>query len=311
MTSVPVIDIAGLRSPDLDERQRVADELGAACESIGFLSVVNHGIPDDLVASAFEQTRRVFALPDEVKLGGTWSADHENRGYEPLEYQQLDSEALPDRKEAWSLGPEHLAGKTGPMQERNVWPDLDGFREPIEQYHLAAMDLCERLMAAMALALDLPEDHFRPFHQAPVCTLRLLHYPPRPAGIPDASIGAGAHTDWGAVTVLAQDEVGSLEVQDKSGTWVPVAPEPGAFVINIGDLMQRWTNDRYTSTRHRVIGVPSSDRYSIVCFHDLDHDAVIECLPTCVAADNPPRYEATTAGAHLTAKFKASMDVAS
>lgn len=309
MASVPIIDIGDLRSPDLSKRQRVADDLGNACETIGFLSVVNHGISQDVVGAAFEQMKRVFALPDEVKLNGSWSPDHENRGYEPVGHQQLDADAMPDAKEAWTFGPEHLVGISGPMQQGNVWPELDGFRQPIERYHLAAMDLCERLLDAMALSLGLPEGYFAPFHQAPVCSMRLLHYLPRPVAATSRSFGAGAHTDWGAVTVLAQDDSGSLEVLDKANVWVPVPPEPGAFVINVGDMLQQWTNDRYVSTRHRVLGVPGRERYSIACFHDLDHEAILECLPTCCSPDNPARYEPTTAGAHLQASYAASMDI--
>ena len=309
MASVPIIDIGDLRSPELSKRQRVADDLGHACETIGFLTVVNHGISQDVVDAAFEQMERVFALPDEVKLKGSWSPDHQNRGYEPVGHQKLDAAALPDAKEAWTLGPEHLVGISGPMQQGNVWPELDGFREPIERYHLAAMDLCERLLEAMALSLGLPEGYFAPFHQAPVCTLRLLHYLPRPAEATSRSFGAGDHTDWGAVTVLAQDDSGSLEVLDETNTWVPVPPEPGAFVINVGDMLQQWTNDRYVSTRHRVLGVPGRERYSMACFHDLDHEAILECLPTCCSPDNPARYEPTTAGAHLQAKYAASMAI--
>lgn len=310
MAPVPVIDIGPLRSPNVKDRERVADELGRACETIGFLSVVNHGISEAVVDGAFEQTRRLFSLPDAEKRKGIWTEDHHNRGYEPTGAQQLDADANPDFKEAWSLGPEHLTGISGPMQEANVWPELEGFRDPIERYHIAAMDLCERILDALGLSLGLPEGYFAPFHRVPVCTLRMLHYPPRPATATERSFGAGAHTDWGAVTVLAQDGVGSLEVLDKSNEWVGVPPTHGAFVVNVGDLLEQWSNGRYVSTMHRVIGVPEQDRYSIACFHDLDHDAVIECLPTCCSADNPPKFEPTTAGKHLEMKYLASMGLA-
>lgn len=205
------------------------------------------------------------------------------------------------------FSPERLTGSS-PMQGENLWPPLDGFRNPIERFHDAAMDLCEQLLRAMALSLDLAEDHLAPFHAAPVCTLRLLHYP-RPVDADVEDFGAGAHTDWGAVTVLAQDDSGSLEVLSKSGEWVDVPPIPGAFVINVGDLMQRRTNDRYVSTMHRVIGVPGTDRYSIACFFDLDHDARIECLPTCASSDVPPRHAPITAGEHLTERSSLTVEL--
>ncbi len=305
--TVPSIDLTDLFSANLADRRSVATEIGEACEDVGFLTVVGHGISTTVIDEAFRQTQRLFDLPDEVKMADAWTPDSPNRGYDPAGRQRLDENAAADRKEAWSLGPEHLAGSSGPMQLDNVWPDLEGFKAPIMAYHRAAMDLCERLLRAMALSLALPEDFFTPFHTNPVCTLRLLHYPARPAAAGADEFGCGAHTDWGAVTVLAQDDAGSLEVQAKDGSWVGVDPEPGSLVINVGDLLAQWTNDRYTSTRHRVIGVPDRSRYSVACFFDLDHDAVIEVLPTCVDAANPPRYDATTAGEHLQARFEASM----
>lgn len=306
--NVPVVDISDLSAGMAGRRQRAADQLGRACETIGFAVVVGHGIDQALVESAFTQTRRLFALPAEEKMQAAWRPEAPNRGYDPPGHQRLDACAPPDHKEAWTFGPEHLVGSSGPMQAANVWPRLGGFRRAIEAYHLAAMDLAERLLEAMALSLGLPDSHFRQFHTRPVCSLRLLHYPPRATSAHPTGFGAGAHTDWGAVTVLAQDDAGTLEVQTTAGDWLEVPPIDGGFVVNVGDLLARWTNDRYTSTMHRVIGLDEEDRYSIACFYDLDHDAVIECLPTCCSEENPARYEPTTAGEHLQARFAASID---
>ncbi|MEM7338868.1 MAG: 2-oxoglutarate and iron-dependent oxygenase domain-containing protein [Actinomycetota bacterium] len=303
---VPVIDVAGLFSSDESNRRATANEIGEACENVGFLTVVGHGVDADLCAAVLHETRRLFTISDAEKAAAAWNDERPNRGYDPAGRQRLDADAAADLKEAWSLGPEHLVGSS-PMQQANVWPSLDGFKPVVAAYHAAAMSLCERLMRAMALSLDLDEDYFEPFHQAPVCTLRLLHYPPRPTDATAGQFGAGAHTDWGAVTVLLQDGEGSLEVQARDGSWIEVEPQPESFVINVGDLLAQWTNDRYTSTRHRVLGVAERERYSVACFYDLDHDAVIEVLPTCVSDDNPARYAPTTAGRHLQAKFDASM----
>ena len=304
--AVPIIDVSGLADDDLEVRRAVAREIGRACESIGFLAVGGHGIDAAVVDAAFEQVRRVFDLPMDDKLALAMDDEHVNRGYDPPGRQRLDAGASADAKEAWSLSPEHLVG-TGPMSGPNRWPDLDGFREPIERYHREAMALCERLLRAMALSLDLDEGHFERFHRAPTCTLRLLRYPPRAPDAGDADFGAGAHTDWGAVTVLAQDDAGSLEVRDKAGAWVGVPAVPGTLVVNVGDLLQRWTNDRYTSTMHRVLGVPGRERHSIACFFDLDHDALIECLPTCTSPERPARHEPVTAGEHLERRYLESV----
>lgn len=304
---VPVIDVAGLVAEDEAGRRATAEIIGSACEDVGFLTIVGHGIAPELTAAVLEQTARLFDLDDDLKQACSWTDERPNRGYDPSGHQRLDADAPVDLKEAWAFGPENLAGSSGPMQMANVWPDLPGFREPIETYHHTAMELCARLLRAMALSLGLEENYFAPFHRSPVCTLRMLHYPARPDDAPDAQLGAGAHTDWGAITVLLQDESGSLEVQAADGRWIPVEPEPGALVVNVGDLLAQWTNDRYTSTRHRVIGVPGRSRYSVACFFDLDHDAQIECLSTCVSEDNPARYEPTTAGRHLQERFLASV----
>jgi isopenicillin N synthase-like dioxygenase len=160
------------------------------------------------------------------------------------------------------------------------------------------MRLCER-------ALSLPAGHFGGFMRQPTCTTRLLHYPPQPAVVAPGQIGCGAHTDWGALTLLAQDDAGGLQVQGRDGTWTDVTPIPGAFVVNIGDLMARWTHDRWRSTMHRVVNrVAGRERYSIAYFFDLDAEAVILPLPGCVPAGETPRYGPITAGEHLVEMYR-------
>ncbi|MEQ8839378.1 MAG: 2-oxoglutarate and iron-dependent oxygenase domain-containing protein [Acidimicrobiales bacterium] len=306
MSHVPVIDVAGLTSDDPRVRSSVAAEIGEACRTIGFLSVTGHGVPDEVIDAAFAATRQVFDLSFDEKMKSAWDDQHPDRGYDPPGSQRLGADAAPDLKEAWAFSPERFAGSSR-MHGANQWPDLPSFRAPIERYHNEAMRLCERILGAMALSLDLDEHHFAEFHQQPICTLRIHHYPPRPDDAAENEFGTGAHTDWGAVTVLAQDASGSLQVKAKDGSWVDVPPTPGAFVINVGDLLSRWTNDRYVSTEHRVLGVPGVDRHSIACFFDLDEDAVIEVLPTCISAADPARYGPITAGDYIEQRFLASI----
>jgi isopenicillin N synthase-like dioxygenase len=309
--AVPTIDISGLFSSDLDERRVVARAIGQACEDIGFLTVTGHGVHPGLVREVFGQTRRVFARSAGEKMIYAWDEDHPNRGYDPPASQRLDADAAPDRKEAWSFSPEHVLSSPHPMQGPNRWPELAGFQTPVIRYHEAIIELAARLLGAMALSLDLPEDTFAAYHRNPICTLRLLHYPPRSGRATDSEFGAGAHSDWGALTILAQDDAGSLEVLDKRGTWIGVPPRDDAFVVNVGDLLALWTNDRYTSTMHRVRGVPDRDRYSVACFFDLDPDARIECLPSCTTQTRPPIYSPTTPGDHLLERYRASLGVPS
>jgi len=174
-------------------------------------------------------------------------------------------------------------------------------------YQAAVRSLGDRVLAMLALSLELPEDYFVPFYDMPGTTLRLLRYPPHPQAALANQLGAGAHTDWGGVTMLAQDDLGGLEVRNVADEWIQAVPIPGTFVINLGDLMQRWTNGLYRSNMHRVKNNSSTrDRYSIPFFYSPRPDSRIECLPTCTDAEHPPQFEACTAAEHTYEMFRRS-----
>lgn len=291
----------------------------------GFFAVAGHGVPAPVVAAAFDASQRFFALAEADKRrwhidgwadrapwlpaasaphGGTQSLGRPGgllkRGFDPIGWQSLDPGKPPDVKESFYLGVEAL----GP----NQWPDealVSGFRAATTAYATAMEVLARRLMALFEAALGLRAGHFDAFMRHPTCTTRLLHYPPQPAAAAPGQIGCGAHTDWGALTLLAQDDAGGLQVQRADGRWLDVPPQPGAFVVNVGDMMQRWTNDRWRSTMHRVINRASGrDRYSIAYFFDLDAEAVIVPLAECIGAGRPPRYAPITAGEHLAEMYR-------
>ncbi|MBL8376503.1 MAG: isopenicillin N synthase family oxygenase [Burkholderiales bacterium] len=292
--SVALIDLAA-GSP-----AAAARALGAAFAGNGFCAVTGHGVPAPVQEAAFAANRRFFALPESVKT--RWHIDRspQRRGFDPVGWQALDPERPPDLKESFYLGVEAI----GP----NQWPDeglVPGFRAACADYARHMEALARRLMTLIEMALHLPRGHFDAFMRAPICTTRLLHYPPRPAAIAPGQLGCGAHTDWGAISLLAQDDAGGLQVRSAGGDWEDVAPIPGALVVNTGDMMQRWTNDRWPSTLHRVINRASGrERYSIAYFFDLDADAAIEPLASCVDADHPPRYAPITAGEHLAEMYR-------
>ncbi len=241
------------------------------------------------------------------------------RGYLPvggnaLAYT-LDRESPPDLIEAFTFGrfdlpqtPYYRAHRET-WFEPNIWPTRPpGFRERLCTYYRAMERLAEILMRIFALALDMPETFFSDKIDRHITAMRLNHYaeasrPPLPG-----QLRAGAHTDYGSLTILlATDAAGGLQVRGGDGTWCDVAPVPGTFIVNLGDLMAQWTNDRWVSTLHRVVNPPAarragSRRASIAFFHQPNHDALIECLPTCRQPDDPPRYAPTTSGAHLLAK---------
>lgn len=298
----------GLPLIDLDEGcdAELAQRIDAALCSAGFFGIQGHGVPDAVVGAVFDANRRFFALPQADKERCHINGWPLKRGFDPIGWQALDLSQPPDVKESFYLGVEAI----GP----NQWPHeslVPGFNAACTAYSAAMESLARRLMALFELALALPAGHFNRFMQHPTCTTRLLHYPPQPAQSAQGQIGCGAHTDWGALTLLAQDDAGGLQVQAVDGRWLDVPPVPGAFVVNIGDMMQRWTNDRWPSTVHRVINPFSDrDRWSIAYFFDLDAESRIEPLPSCTRADRPARYGPITAGEHLIEMYRKTTVVA-
>ena len=308
-SALPIIDISGLSGTETSSRLAVAKQLRQACLDKGFFYVKNHGIPEDLVARVFSESEKFFALPQDQKLALDKANSKANRGYEPLKGQTLEAGAPPDLKEGFYIGPEHaaddprvLAGKFnhGP----NQWPAaLPGFHATMSEYFAALLGLGERLMRGMAISLDLPENNFKAFCTEPMATLRLLHYPPQRPDDPNQR-GAGAHTDFGGLTLLRQDGVGGLQVWDQeSQGWIHADPVPGTFIVNLGDMIARWTNDRYRSTLHRVINTSGHERYSVPFFYVGNYDHEVACIPTCLGPGQTATYPPTTVEAHLRAMY--------
>jgi len=308
------IPIIALDAPTAE----VTAALRAAWLAHGFCYVVNHGVPAALVADQFDWAARFFALPRAEKAAISLFHSPARRGWEDLGAQTLDAESQPDRKESFYSGvdypPEHpnvRAGLNG--YGANQWPAaLPGFAAQMERYTTACTTLAERLMRCMALSLDLDAQFFDASLREPMITLRLLRYPPQPAGAGDDVFGAGAHTDWGAVTILAQDAIGGLEVQTAAGAWVAAPPVPASFVVNLGDMIPRWTNGRYRSTPHRVINANASgrDRYSVPFFFSPNYHARIEAVPGSVPAGEAPRFAPCTAGEHLEDMYRRTYGIA-
>jgi isopenicillin N synthase-like dioxygenase len=318
-TSIPVVDFSGSFSPHLEDRKSIAWEIHKACRETGFFYIANHRVPRNLIESQFDHAQRFFALPLERKLALHMSKSPSAAGYEPIEGQILASQddsaekAPPDLKEsfycAMELPDDHpWARKRIRSFGHNQWPvDLPGFKEQMLAYHGAMRQLGDRVLAMLALSLDLPEGHFAALYGMPGAMLRLLRYPPHSHATATNQLGAGAHTDWGGITLLAQDNLGGLEVRNVDGEWIQAKPIPDTFVINLGDLMQRWTNDIYRSNMHRVRNNSASrERYSIPFFYSPGPDSMIECLPTCTDPEHPPKYPPCTASQHISEMFRRS-----
>ena len=309
--TLPVIDISGLSSSDPEKRRAVGAEIRGACLTSGFLYCVGHGIPEGLRDAVFAETRRFFDQPLDVKVRVDKAKSFCNRGYEHLGGQTLQAGAKPDQKEGYYIGLELSEDDPRVVARRfnrgpNQWPqDLPAFKPVMDAWFAAMLDLAERLMRGMALSLDLPENHFTGFCRDPLAILRLLHYPPHPPKADADLLGAGAHTDFGGLTLLAQDDKGGLEVWDNAGGgWMAAPPMPGAFVINLGDMIARWTNDRYRSTLHRVINASGAERYSVPFFFTGNPDFEVACIPTCLAPGEQPKYPPIRVEDHLMAMYR-------
>lgn len=309
----PVLDIA----PWLDgsDKPGVAREFDRICREIGFFYLVGHGIGQAQLAGILGEAQRFFALPDATKAALAVNAS--GRGYEPLAAQALDLESPPDLKESWLGGadfaathPYVLAGL--PNYGANQWPEegqLPGFRAACEAYRKQVQTLSETLMAIFACAAGLPEDHFAPLFTDPMATLRLLHYPPQAGKVVANQIGCGAHTDWGSFTILLQDETGGLEVESADGEWLLADPMPGAFVVNLGDMMPVWTNGAYHSNSHRVRNrSPERHRYSVPFFQDLNYYSRIEALPAFRTPGAEARFAPRSAGEHFEMMYRKTRD---
>jgi len=309
--SIPLIDYAAIASRDPAERSRAAQDLRRACEQVGFFYVRNHGVPQPVIDACFEQAQRFFAQPLAVKMQSHADRASQHRGYSAMGDEQVDEAGQKDRNEAFDLShdvprddPEVLRGcwLSGP----NLWPEPEppGFRAALEAYYAAVLSLGRRLFGAFALALGMPEDSFDAMLHRPGSFMRLLHYPPQPPQ--EEALGIGEHSDYECFTILAQDEVGGLEVCNAAGRWIPAPPIAGTFVINIGDMMARWTNDRFASTRHRVINRSGRERYSIPFFYGVDYDVTIATLPACLAPGELARYAPVNAHDYVAGRINAT-----
>jgi isopenicillin N synthase-like dioxygenase len=307
--NLPIVDIDGLYSHSAEARSAVALAIQAACLDKGFFYCIGHGVDTGLIESVFAESARFFACPASEKEAVSMSLSKANRGYEPLRGQTLEKGAPPDLKEGYYIGTNIDADderalryfNTGP----NVWPAaMPEFEEVMTTYMAAMKALTSKLLEGIALSLDLEADYFRDFEKDPIATLRLLHYPAQEADpLPDEK-GCGAHTDFGATTILLQDGVGGLQVWDHDkGVWLDAVPVPGAFIINLGDMMARWTNDRYRSTIHRVINASGRERYSVPFFFSGYPEHPISCIPSTLDEGKVARYATMTVDQHMRERY--------
>jgi isopenicillin N synthase-like dioxygenase len=298
--TIPVINLAPFLHGTSADRIATAQDIGDACRNIGFFYITDHGIPESLIAETFAQAKRFFALPaaQKAEIAIENSACH--RGWFTIGGENLDPEkqASGDLKEGIKIGRDlpathPLVAAGTPLHGPNQWPqNLPGWRETMQTYYDSLTALGAEILHAFAITLDLPETFFDEHLTTPMTTLGPLHYPPQTGAITESQLGAGAHTDYGCLTLLAQDSSGGLQVKSKSGTWVEAPPIKNTFVVNIGDMMERFTNGTFISTPHRVINTSGRERYSLPFFFDPNFST--------------PIAPGVTAGQHLIDKINAS-----
>jgi isopenicillin N synthase-like dioxygenase len=304
---IPVIDIAALDGGGSTDVDHVTGRIVAACENAGFFYVVGHGVPASAIEGIFDAAAWFFSRPQAERDALDVATSPNFRGYVPM---GVTGPNVPRRMlEAFQmmldLGPDDPDVRAGNvMYGPNRWPPgAPEFRAAMEEYYRGMSDLSQRLLGVFARGLGLPDDHFRSYFRKPLTQLRLLHYPPQP---PDSDAeGVEAHTDTGAFTILLQDQVGGLQVRNRAGRWLPATPIAGSFVINIADMMQRWTNGRFVSTPHKVTNRTGKDRVSVPFFANPDYDATITPL-TRDRGSAGERYEPLACGPYVEAAYRAA-----
>ena len=325
--SIPVIDISPFDQGSVTVKRSIAEAVDTACRTIGFLVVSGHGVPRADIDAALAAGRAFFDLPEAEKRRCLSPGALQFLGYTAPRTRNLAAtlgeERPPDLREIFTVGPgdrfaPDFAGLPGveDLYAPNLWPDRpEGFKAIHLRLYEKMDSLAERVMRIFAVALDLPETYFADKIDRHFSPLGSFHYPPLSGPPQPGQLRCGAHTDFGSVTFLAMDHGngnGGLQIQRPGGAWEDVTADPGQLVLNIGDMMARWTNDRWASTRHRV-EVPSPDeagvrRQSIGYFLHPNYDTEVRCLETCTSPGNPPRYQPVMAGSEMYKKFTTRID---
>ncbi|KAF3050254.1 hypothetical protein E8E11_003890 [Didymella keratinophila] len=304
----PILDFSSFYKNDPEAKRKLVEDVRNCCLHNGFFQITGHNVPLELQNRIMDWNKRFFDLELEQKntinkdTTNTW-----NRGYELMKSQILEEGTLPELKEGFYIGDEitkdhpYFVNKklnSGPNMwpSKEIVPDVDDFKSTALDYYGQVVDLAKDILKVLALTLDLEESWFDDFSSGAVATMRLLHYPSQPADSPaKLTRGIGAHTDFGCVTILLQGDVAGLQVYDyTTKEWLDVTPTPGAFVVNLGNLMMRWSNDKYISNLHRVINKSGAERYSIPVFFSGNPDYEVKCLPNCVEEGKEPKWPPIT-----------------
>ncbi|CAA2141698.1 isopenicillin N synthase family oxygenase [Hyphomicrobium sp. ghe19] len=300
-SSIPIVDITKLRIGTIAEQKAVAEELGKAAREVGFVYITGGGIDESLFDGVLDATKRFFALPHDEKMKVYIGNSRCHRGYVP-EGEEVFASGTKDKKEAYDLSmdlpaddPDFVSGN--PLLGPNQWPELPGFATAVDDYYRAVFALGRVLLRGFSMAIGEEPTFFDQYVTKPPSQLRLIHYPFDTSA--EDRPGIGAHTDYECFTLLRSTSPG-LEVMNGAGEWIDAPPLPGAYVVNVGDMMEIWTNGEFTATSHRVRKV-SEERYSFPLFFAADYDTVVAPLQRYATGDKPMRAS-LKAGEHLFAQ---------
>ena len=325
MERIPVIDISPFVEGSEIGKRDVARQIAEACETIGFFAISGHGVAADTIEALQRLSHDFFARPVDEKLRAENPVPGTPRGYRALAGEALGraggGEAEPDLKEFYHFGrdswpdePYYIGDEGRRYFIPNLWPEAPaGFAEAALEYYRAMEVLEGHLLHAAAIALGIGETFFDDKVDRHVTAMRVNYYPAQATPAPAGQIRAGAHTDYGMMTILmGENQPGGLQVRTRDGRWIDVETQPETFVINIGDLLMRWTNDRWLSNLHRVVNPPpevagTSSRISIAFFHQPNYDAVIECIPTCNGPGRPALYPPVRSGDYRDIKYQETL----
>ena len=314
---IPVIDLGPYLKGEPSALDRAATELRHALTEIGFYFIVNHGVPRGQIASVFDQVKRFHAQPMENKLA--LKLNHHNTGYMPMRGNTLRTSTVqagtkPNLNEAFFIKKELPADHPDVLADRrfrgaNRWPEgLPGFKEVITGYADTMERLVQKLVRIYARALDLPATYFDEPFREPQFSLRMTHYPHQDGPVSD-EFGLAPHTDTSFLTLLAPNDVPGLSIRTQSGRWIQAPAIPDAYVVNGGQMLQRWTNDLFLATPHRAINQSGGERYAIPFFCDSNIDWPVAAVPTTVGPDRPPKYPTTYYTDYMTWYQKRNYDV--
>jgi isopenicillin N synthase-like dioxygenase len=311
LQNLPLIDMTGVRERDPQSIQRAGSAIRQACVDIGFFYIVNHGVPQAVIDRAMAAAKTFFAHPVETKRGVAVNKRH--RGWHALGGALMYEATKPDHKEFFSIGlelpegdPSVLAGQA--LRGPNQWPVfMPELQDVLGDYYREIGRAGADLLCAVAAGLGIAEDFFVAKYTKPLQRTQMVYYPPHPPRAENDQFGVAPHTDYGCITLLYQDNSGGLQVRELgSQSWIDATPIEGSLVVNVGDLLGRWSNDRFRSTLHRVINVSGHERYSIATFFDPTYEANVDPQDLGVAAADS-RYPAVAAGDYILKRIDDSM----